>query len=103
MSIRHAPRVHDLASFAAISPAAWYYLGLLAMVLLLAIASYWAYKVWSDVHIAEEPTTPDELMEAFEEARAAGELDDEEYARVRERIQGPGTGPPPTRKRGSAG
>jgi hypothetical protein len=76
---------------AAISPAAWYYIGLAALLIAGVVAFVWAFQVWSEVNEREEPATADELMQAFEEARAAGELDEEEYARVRERIRQPGS------------
>jgi len=88
--------------FAAIPPAAKYYLGLLLIVVLLVMSTFWAYRAWSDVHEQEEPASPDELMEAFEEARAAGELDEQEYARVRERLRTQGSESPPARRGKSA-
>jgi hypothetical protein len=79
---------------AAISPAAWYNIGLAALLVVGVVAFVWAYRVWSEINEREDQATADELMEAFEEARAAGELDEEEYARVRERIRQPGSGLP---------
>jgi len=96
MTILLMPRFLGLLPLAALSPASWYYLGLLFLVLLLVGSSYWAYRAWSDIHEEEAAATADELMEAFEEARAAGELDEEEYARVRERIRESGSAHPPT-------
>jgi hypothetical protein len=80
---------------AAISPAAWYNIGLAALLVVGVVAFVWAYRVWSEINEQEDPATAEELMEAFEEARAAGELDEEEYARVRERIRQPGSSPSP--------
>ena len=57
---------------------------------------YWAYRVWTEVNEEVDPATADELMASFDEARAAGELDDEEYAKVRKRIEESGSGRPPT-------
>jgi uncharacterized membrane protein len=87
---------------AAISPGAWYNIGLVVVLLTLAFASYWAYQVWHEVNEEEEPATTEELLASFEQARAAGELDDEEYARVRKRIEESATSPPqtPSRKPG---
>jgi hypothetical protein len=80
---------------AAISPASWYNIGLAALLVVGVVAFVWAYRVWSEINEREDPATAEELMEAFDEARAAGELDEEEYARVRERIRQPGSSPPP--------
>jgi uncharacterized membrane protein len=96
------PRSLVIAQFAALSPAAWYNIGLALLLVVLVFAMIWAYRVWSEVNEKEDPATPDELMEAFEEARAAGELDDEEYDRVRKRIREAGSSPPPPRRRKSA-
>jgi uncharacterized membrane protein len=95
MTLIPLTRLFRAAAFAAISPAAWYNLGLATILVAGLIAFIWAYRVWSEVNEEEDPATPDELMEAFEEARAAGELDDEEYARVRERLRQSGSSPPP--------
>jgi hypothetical protein len=88
------PRFLPHPPCAAISPAAWYNIGLAALLVVGVVAFVWAYRVWSEINEREDPATADELMEAFEEARAAGELEEEEYARVRERIRQPGSGPP---------
>ena len=96
MTIMLMPRFLGLLPPAALSPASWYYLGLCS----------WCSCSWARATgpIARGRTstkrraaaTADELMEAFEEARAAGELDEEEYARVRERIRESGSAHPPT-------
>ena len=48
--------------------------------------------MWEEIHDVEEPDSPTDLLESFEEAHAAGELDDEEFERVRRRLVGPTTG-----------
>ena len=80
---------------AALSPAAWYNIGLVVVLVALAIAGVMAYQVWHEVNEEIEPATPEELLASFEQARSEGELDDEEYARVRreiEKISVPSTG-----------
>jgi hypothetical protein len=77
---------------AAISPAAWYNIGLVVVLIAVVVAAVLAYRVWSEVNEDIAPASTDELLQSFEEARAAGELDDEEYARVRQRLE---QGPPP--------
>jgi hypothetical protein len=79
-----------------ISARAWYNIGLAVVLLSLALAFYWAYQVWTEVNEEVDPATADELMASFDQARAAGELDDEEYAKVRKRIEQTGSAGPPT-------
>ena len=74
-----------------LSFSAWYYVGLGILVVLMLIALVKAYQVWEEIHDVEEPDSPIDLLEAFEEAHAAGELDDEEFERVRRRLAGPAT------------
>ncbi len=86
-----------------ISDRAWYNIGLAVVLLVLAVAFYWSYQVWMEMNEEVDPATTDELMASFDQARAAGELDDEEYAKVRKRIEhtgsaGSGTGFPETGK-----
>ncbi len=64
----------------------YYYVGLALLIVVLVIALVKAYRVWEEIHDVEEPDTPADLLQAFEEARAAGELDDEEMERVKERL-----------------
>lgn len=82
-------------SLAAVSAATWYNVGLIVVLLSLLIVGTVAYRAWHEAHEDIEPVSPEDLLASFEEARAAGELDDEEYERVRQRIRegGPGPGP----------
>ncbi len=64
----------------------YYYVGLALLIVMIVIAAVKAYRVWEEVHDVEEPDSPADLLEAFEEARAAGEIDDAELERVRERL-----------------
>ncbi len=59
-------------------------LGLLAV--LLAASMIKAVRVWGEIHDVEEPDTPSDLLAAFEQAHAEGDLDDVEMARVREQL-----------------
>jgi uncharacterized membrane protein len=77
-----------------ISARAWYNVGLAVVLLSLAVAFYWAYQMWSEVNEEVDPATADELMVSFDQARAAGELDEEEYAKVRKRIEQTGSAGP---------
>jgi uncharacterized membrane protein len=63
-----------------------YYVGLAILTVLLVVALVKAYRMWEEIHDVEEPDSPIDLLETFEEAHAAGELDDEEFERVRRRL-----------------
>ncbi len=78
---------------AALSPAAWYNIGLVVVLAALAIAGVMAYRVWHEVNVEIEPATSEELLASFEQARSEGKLDDEEYARVRREIEKPAARP----------
>jgi hypothetical protein len=62
------------------------YIGLALLAVLLLILLVKAYRTWVEIHDVGEPDSPSDLMASFEKAHAAGELDDEELARVRERL-----------------
>jgi hypothetical protein len=57
-------------------------------VVLLVVALVTAYRVWVEIHEVEEPDSPADLLETFEQAYAAGALDDEEFRRVRGQLAG---------------
>ncbi len=42
-----------------------------------------AYRVWQEIHDVEDPDSPGELLDSFEQAHAEGELDAQELARLR--------------------
>jgi len=89
-----------------LSPAAWYNIGLIVVLVALAIAGVMAYRVWHEVNEEIEPATPEELLASFEQARSEGELDDDEYARVRREIEKAASRPPsskPARRDDQAG
>jgi hypothetical protein len=71
----------------ALSERALYYIGLVVVLVSLVVTSILAYRVWCEMNEDIEPATTDELLAPFDEARAAGELDEAEYARLRQRIQ----------------
>jgi hypothetical protein len=67
----------------------------------LAVGLYWTQRVWRDLKDpAEEPSTdPSELLEPLSGAFAAGQMTDEEFARVRESVRraaSPDGGAPPS-------
>lgn len=69
-------------------PASYYYYGGLG---LLAVAMIWAaiiaQRSWEEANEDLDPATPDELLDAFRQARAEGELDENEFARVQRRLK----------------
>jgi hypothetical protein len=70
-----------------LSERALYNIGLVVVLLSLIVTTIWAYCVWHETNEDIEPATTDELLAPFDRALAAGELDDEEYARLRHQIQ----------------
>ena len=87
--------MHQLIAAARIPWLKWsppYYVGLGILVVLMVVAIVKAYRMWEELHDVEEPDSPTDLLESFEEAHAAGELDDEEFERVRQRLAGPTIG-----------
>ncbi len=63
-----------------------YYFGLAVLVLAMIWGAVLAYRSWEEAHEDLDPATPDELLDVFEQARAEGEIDDAEFARLRRRI-----------------
>jgi len=60
-------------------------LPLLLLSVALVVGMVWSYRVWQETRgeDAEPDATPEDLLQQFREAHAAGELDDEEFQRVR--------------------
>lgn len=68
---------------AAIAVGTSYYVGLALLTTLVIVLLVYAYRVWAEIHEEIEPESPRELLNTFEEAYAAGEIDQEELSRVR--------------------
>jgi hypothetical protein len=64
-----------------------YYVGLVLLSILAIMLSVHAYRVWQEIHEVEEPDSPSDLLESFEQAHTEGELDDQELERVRRLLQ----------------
>jgi hypothetical protein len=64
-----------------------YYVGLAFLSVAAILLSIHAYRVWQEISEVEEPDSPIDLLESFEQAHAEGELDDQELDRVRQRLQ----------------
>jgi hypothetical protein len=59
---------------------------LVLLAVLLAVLLTKAVRTWQEIHEVEEPATPDELLASLEDAHVAGELDDDEIAKVRQQL-----------------
>ena len=78
---------------AAISFGASYYVGLVLLGIIMVVVLVYAYRVWEEIHDVEEPDSPSELLDSFEQAYAEGELDAQELDRLRKiLVDGDGTG-----------
>ena len=78
----------------ALSDAAWYNIGLAVVVAALIFAGILVYRVHGEVNEDVDPATPGELLAAFEKARREGELDEEEFERVRRKFDSSVPRPP---------
>ncbi len=67
---------------AALSAAAWYNIGLVVVLVALGVAVVAAYRAWWELNEEIEPATPEEVLASITQARADGELNDDEYERV---------------------
>jgi hypothetical protein len=63
-----------------------YYFGLAVLLVAMFWGAVLAYRSWEEAHEDLDPATRDELLDVFEQARADGELDEDELARVRSRL-----------------
>jgi uncharacterized membrane protein len=81
----------------------WYRVGGVMLVLVFAAVGLWAYRFWSDVREESTPASEAEILSAFEQARAEGELDDEEYRRIQSAIRDGGTASKPSRSEPGGG
>jgi hypothetical protein len=78
-----APMPDLVFAAARIDTGVMYYVGLALVVAILVGALIGFYRTWMEIHEEEEPDSPEELLESFREAHAAGEIDDRELERVR--------------------
>ncbi|MDG3002906.1 hypothetical protein [Paludisphaera mucosa] len=65
----------------------YYYLGLAALVAAMIWSGIVAYRSWEEAHEEFDPATKEELLDAFRQARIEGELNEEEYAKIRMRLE----------------
>jgi hypothetical protein len=69
-----------------------YYIGLAVLVAIMIAVLIAAYRTWWEINDIEEPDSPAELLESFEQAHAEGELDAQELDRVRRLLSAGGEG-----------
>lgn len=78
--------IAPLAAFPTTESLATRYIPLALLAFLLVASLIKAVRVWGEIHDVEEPATASDLLASFQEAHALGELDDEEFARVTEKL-----------------
>jgi hypothetical protein len=81
-------RLAGLWAAARVDTGPYYYVGLAVIVAIVVGALIAAYRTWEEIHDVEEPDSPAELLEAFRQAHAEGELDDQELDRVQTLLAG---------------
>ena len=72
--------------FAAFPSGATTYLPLALLAVLLVFSLIKAVGLWKEIREVEEPVTSGDLLATFGQAHADGELDDDEFERVRKRL-----------------
>ena len=102
-----APMPDFIFAAARVDTGAIYYLGLAVVVVILVGTLIGFCRTWMEIHEEEEPDSPQDLLESFREAHAAGQIDDRELERVRGLLlagegEAPSTGTPSRRPSGQA-
>lgn len=59
------------------------YVQFTVLAVVMIIVFTYAYRVWEEVHDVEDPDSPSDLLDSFEQAHAEGELDAQELNRLR--------------------
>jgi hypothetical protein len=75
-------------SVAAIGPKLWSYLPLLLLVVSILVGVPMAYRLWRETHGEDEPIRGADLLSDFEQAYAAGKMDEAEFRRIRDLVIG---------------
>lgn len=63
-------------------------LGAVILVIALIVAVVVGWRNWQEAHEEEAADSPEDLLASFEEAHAAGDIDDDEIGRLRARLAG---------------
>jgi len=64
-------------------------LGTIVVIVALFVAVIVGWWYWREAHEEITPDAPEDLLASFEEAHAAGEIDDEEIKRLRAKLSSP--------------
>jgi hypothetical protein len=84
MGFLHRSASHGIAGLlAAIPSVSSNCVKLIIMGIVMIVVFGSAYRVWQEIHDVEDPDSPGELLDSFEQAHAEGELDVQELARLR--------------------
>jgi hypothetical protein len=78
----------------------WTYLPVILLVLVMLVGVPAAYRLWREAHHEdEEPATDDERLSQLERAYYAGQMNEDEFRRIRELLGRPRSAAVPTRPR----
>jgi hypothetical protein len=72
-----------------------YYIGLAVLIAIMIGVLIAAYRTWEEINDVEEPDSPSDLLESFEQAHEDGEIDEQELDRVRRLLSTGGGGAAP--------
>jgi hypothetical protein len=73
---------------AAITPKLWSYLPLILLTVSILVGVPLAYRLWRETHEEDEPTRGADMLSDFEQAYAAGKMDEAEFHRIRDLVIG---------------
>jgi hypothetical protein len=86
---------------AAVDRGTAYYIGLAVLVVIMIGVLIAAYRTWEEINDVEDPDSPADLLESFEQAHQEGELDEQELDRVRRLLSAGNGADDPSRTRGA--
>jgi hypothetical protein len=75
-------------SMAAIDPRLWNYLPLVLLTVSILVGVPLAYRLWREAHEEDEPIRGADMLSDFEQAYAAGKMDEAEFRRLRDLVIG---------------
>ncbi len=89
-----------LGAAAPVATGTRYYIGLAVLVVIMIGVLIYAYRTWEEINDVEDPDSPEDLLESFEQAHAEGEIDEHELERVRRLLASAGEGAGPEGAKG---
>lgn len=63
-------------------------IGAVILIIALIVAVVVGWRNWQEAHEEEATDSPEDLLASFEEAHAAGDIDDDEMRRLRSKLTG---------------